>query len=811
MPDAKHQSGMRSVSTIKSLGPLLGVTSGAILAIEVFYTRALSILLWSNIAFAALSLAMLGLGTAGLAVFLLPRFFRRERAEDQIAWLMPITGVVLLVSYWLLVVLTRTPVPTWIPYLGMIGLIVVVMLPYFSGGLILSVVFTHFSEAIATLYFWDLVGAALGAALVVPALYAFNGPALVPAIGLLLSATGGAFAALLRRRAPSIAAVAACAFFSLILLVPSAQKPLAIRTAKGVLVANVMRERWDPVARITLTPGPNADTKVLAMDGSALTPVLRFDGNLERMSFIKGSVLQLAYHLKHYPRSLIIGPGGGNDVVAALTFGNHDITAVEVNRSTVSLVKNDLAEYSGGIYSRPDVHVVVGEGRAFVASSDRRYDLIQATFIDTWVAASTGSHTLSEDYLYTIEGLHDFLSHLEPDGVFSASRWGGERFGYLETYRIVGIAIEALKQLGVSDPARHILVVQGPQPEHLLQGPGYQWIHAAMDAMSTILVKRSPFSAEEAQKLQRVSAQYFFRPLWLAGQQNPAEEPVLRAIFDSKDKAAFFAARYREMLIDCSPTTDDRPFFFDMLKPQDYLRFKSPAPGDWRFGRMYVGIQMLYQLLVALLVVVAALLGIPLALRSGAAAPSWSLARVIGYFVCLGLGFIGIELGLIQKFSLFLGHPMYSLVVSLAAILFFSGVGSYSARRLSGSDGVRRIFALVVLLALYSVAIRPLTTAWIAWPFASKCLVAIVLTGAPAFLMGTLFPLGIAQIADRRLIPWAWAVNSGFSVLGGILSLYVSMGWGYSIAWYAFTLIYLVAGVILLRWLRHPSGSVSAT
>lgn len=796
---------MRSVATVKALSPLVFLTSGAILAIEVFYTRALSILLWSNIAFAVLSLALLGLGSAGLVVFLFSDFFRRERAEAQIAWLLPLMAVLLLVSYRLMLLLTRDPIQAWVPYWGLIALILVSTAPYFAGGLILSIAFTHFSEAIATLYFWDLIGAAAGAALVVPALYAFNGPLLVPAIGMLLSAAGFAFAFALKQRAACVGALICCAALSVFLIVPGAGKLLAIRTAKGFPTPGIILEHWDPVARITLTRGPNEGTLVLSMDGGAVTPVLLFDRDLEHMSYIKGSVLQLAYHLKPYPSSLVIGPGGGSDVVASLVFGNHDITAVEVNRSTLSIVRHDLKQFSGALYDRPDVHVRVGEGRAFVASSPRHFDLIQATFIDTWVAASTGSHTLSEDYLYTTEGIRTFLEHLSADGVFSASRWGGQRFGFMETYRIVGIANEALRQLGATDPSRHIVVVQGPPPERMVQGPGYQWIYGGMEDMATMLVKRSPFTDEEVRRIAKVSDEFSFRPLWLAGRSAPNEDAMLRDLFRAHGSATFYAARYHESGFDFSPTTDDRPFFFDMIRPQDFLRMKGKIPGETRFGRMYVGVQLLYQLMVAMAIVVVALIGFPLVLRRGVIAPSWSVARVMGYFVCLGLAFIGIELGLIQKFSLFLGHPIYSLVVSLAAILFFGGLGSFSARRLSARAGARRIFLLVAVLALYSFAIRPLTITLIVWPFALKCLLTIALEAVPAFLMGSLFPLGIAHIRNQRLIPWAWAVNSGFSVLGGVLSLFASVGWGYTVAWYAFALTYLAAGALFVGWTRSES------
>jgi hypothetical protein len=327
------------------------VTSAAILTTEVFDTRLFSILLWSNFAFAVISLALLGLGSSGLVIYLFPGLFRRERAEAQVAWLLPTTGLSLLASHGLILLLTRTPVATWIPVWGFVQLIVAAMLPYFSGGLILAIVFSHFSDQIAKLYFWDLVGAALGATLVVPALYLFNGPALVPALGLSLATAGAIFSHRRGHSAAAIASLAACVVLASFLAFPGARGALAVRYAKGAATPDILLERWDPIARLTVTPGAEERTRVLTMDGGATTAILRFDGDLDRASFLKGSILQLAYHLRRYDSSLIIGPGGGSDVLASLVFGNRNITAVEVNRSTLDLIRNDLRDYSGGTTS----------------------------------------------------------------------------------------------------------------------------------------------------------------------------------------------------------------------------------------------------------------------------------------------------------------------------------------------------------------------------------------------------------------------------------------------------------------------------
>ncbi len=370
----------------------------------------------------------------------------------------------------------------------------------------------------------------------------------------------------------------------------------------------------------------------------------------------------------------------------------------------------------------------------------------------------------------------------------------------METYRVVGIANEALRRLGAVDPSRHIVVVQGPPVDKIVPGRGYQTQFGMMDSMSTILIKRSPFSPDELAKLTEVSRRFSFRPLWLPGE---AQDPTLTALFAARGSAEFYKGEYERLGLDFSPVTDDRPFFFDMVRPVDFPRMRArfPMVNDLTYGRLYVGINVLYQILIAMVIVVLLLLGGPLLLKKGSLRWSASTANALAYFVCLGLGFMGVELGLIQKFTLFLGHPVYSLVVLLGSILLFSGIGSLSARNTTPDRGPARIRALVLILVVYAVAVTPLTNAMMASPFAIKCLVAMLLSAIPSFFMGMLFPLGIAAVRERRgeIIPWAWGVNSGFSVLGATLSLFVSMSWGYTVAWSGFAIVYLLSSLCLQR------------
>jgi hypothetical protein len=639
---------------------------------------------------------------------------------------------------------------------------------------------------------------------VLPAMQAMNGPPLVPVLALVAALTALWSA---RRQALKAATRVAAATVALVLgvfVLHAEFDVLHVTHSHGQEEHDIEFERWDPLARLTVQAFTPL-TKWLNIDSQVVTPILRYGGAPGDVEYLKHNVLQLAYHLKPYPKVLIIGPGGGSDVLSALTFGNHDITGVEVNRSTLRLMRTELREYSGGLYAKPGVQLHVADGRAFVAATRKKYDLIQATFVDTFTSSAAGAHTLSENYLYTTDGFDDFLDHLTPDGLLSMSRWGGAAFGFAETHRAFAIALAALEARGVKDPASHIVVAQGAPPELLVEGGGYQQKGNLAESMSTLLVKLAPFTDAELTRLDGVIQSSKFRALWL-GSRGGAE-PALRGLVSAEGRPAYLQ-RYREASgLDITPVSDDRPFFFDMLDPLRSL-FVEQKP-EWAHQIYYwarlLDVRMLHELLLATTLAVLVLLALPLLLRfrqvRGLAEP----VSMLGYFVCLGVGYIGIELTLMQRFSLFLEHPVYSLVVFLSAMLFFSGLGSASVEGKGPKDGVPRSLALVGILLVYGVAIPPITRLLIGLPLLAKVVIAVAFAFPPAYLMGTLFPLGVAAVRQRAegIVPWVWGLNSAFSVLGALASLLLSMSLGFTATWFVFTFAYALAALALFRLARR--------
>lgn len=777
-------------------------TALATLAIEVFYTRLFAALFWKDTAFAILSLAMLGIGASGVAVYLKPAWSSVEGAANRVASWLVAFGISIVISYAGIVALSKTSDNMLAPIWGYGPLIFTGLVPFFCGGMVLSIIFSAFAEDISRLYLFDLAGAAVGAATLLPLLSLFNGPGLVPVLSFFVLAIAAWFAGkerltVLKRRSV-VAAAAAVALWGLHL----GTNVLGLTHSQGKAETDVKLERWDPLARITVrSPGP--DWVWINIDSRVVTPVLRYDGNSEGVSYLRSNVLQLAYHLKPYDHIVIIGPGGGSDVLSALIFGNHDITAVEVNRTIINMMRGELADHAGHIYDSPDVHIRIADGRAFVAGMHQRVDLIQATFIDTVTAANSGAHTLSENYLYTTDAARDFLDHLTDNGVLSLSRWGGAVWGWAETHRAVSILAQALRQRGIANPGDYIVAVRGPSPERLTRGLGYQNVMGNMESMTTVLVKKSPFAPSDLDTLERVSRESAFEPLWMGSRGG--SEPVLKALLQDNDPS--LVRRYAALTgLDISPVNDDRPFFFDMIRPIDKLMRREQP--EWTQNPSYfaanVGVSVLYQLLASTTILALLLIIVPLLSRFRDLAGVKRPVSTLGYFVCLGLGYIGIEISLMQRFALLLEHPVYAMVVVLGAVLVFSGLGSLSTRRVASrwaAAGARRAGLLVLTLSLYGFSLPFVTRPMMGLALPIKIIVAVLLSFPPAFLMGMLFPIGIGAIRTRvaRLIPWVWGLNAAFSVLGAILSLYLAMSFGHTVTWYAFVAAYAFAGLALIR------------
>ena len=453
----------------------------------------------------------------------------------------------------------------------------------------------------------------------------------------------------------------------------------------------------------------------------------------------------------------MIGSGGGVDVQNALALKAQSVTAIEINPIIIDLVTHRYRDYVGDAFHDPRVHLVRDEGRSCIARSRERFDVIQITLIDTWAASVSGAYSLSENYLYTTEAFAAYIDHLSDDGLLSITRW------YYETPRLTALARAGLEELHIENPSTHVMV-----------------IHEKIRA--SVLVKKTPFTEEEVAR-----AQDYAKASGATIEHDPVH-PVQGSPYQNLLAAPDPTSLYNDAAVALYPVRDDSPFFFQMT------RWKSVnLDGLRKFGGMgfleplalpVAQIALLSALIVSL-VLSAVLIVIPLVVKKGRAVPRERRGTWLLYFVCLGLAFIIVEVVLMQRFALFLGHPTYSVTAVLFAILLFSGLGAaWSDKRGGTTADVARPVLYWLPIAIVALAFVVPTTLkeLIGLPHAARLAIAILLIAPVAFLMGVPFPLGIRAIAATggKHVPWAWAANGCASVVGSVCAVLGAMIWNFS-------------------------------
>jgi hypothetical protein len=483
----------------------------------------------------------------------------------------------------------------------------------------------------------------------------------------------------------------------------------------------------------------------------------------------------------------IIGPGGGVDVMRAVANGSPNVTGIEINPTIANnVMRGRYADYSFHLYEQPQVHIHVQDGRSYIRSSHEKYDVVQMTLVDTWASTAAGAFALSENNLYTIEAFREYFDHLKPDGMIAITRWEFKQ--PREALRVVSQGIEALHAIGIADPRRHFVIVA----DGGLDEDGRPVL---------VLAKKSPFSATE---YAAVAAHVRENPnlFWLnptsefAGLQPlPPAAEAFRNLIESNDPAGFA----RNYAYNVSPVSDSAPFFFFTLKTRHVIENILAGTGrgmDWRIN---LGVVVLGMLLIISILAVLAFLILPLALhRHRRNAPKTGIVALL-YFIAVGFGFILVEISLIQRFVLFLGHPTYALTVVVFLLLLSSGAGSVAARHRIGSGG--KIFPLIgfisALIVIDVVLLPWLLSAAIGLPFVIKLLLSGLVLAPLGFLMGMPFPTGLRLV---KTVEWAWALNAAASVLGSVMAMIIAIHFGLTVTLLCAAAAYMLAGLCSRTW-----------
>jgi hypothetical protein len=785
-----------SVSRASDRTALAGIaaTSAALLMTELALTRIFSVTMFYHFAFLAISIALFGLSASGVFVYVA----RKKLAHRQTRELLCI-GALLHAGATLIALACLVRIRVELDYspdnlARMLAIYILAALPFFTGGAVISLAFSRLTGLINVLYAADLVGAAIGCLALVPLMNFLGAPGVVMSAAALSAAAAVCFAPATWRRRIGDAAV-------LLLAVPatlqlSGLEPFDVVYTKGYEAGRVLFTKWNSFSRIgvydrahqdwSLSPkftGPRGPSLFMDIDAGASTPILKGTGNVADAAYLRYELTAIAYHLVERPggfTALVIGPGGGRDLLSALLFGARHVDGVEINPIIVrDVMLERFREYSGNIYANPLVSVHIEDGRSFVRRSPARFDVIQASLVDTWAATAAGAYTLAENSLYTAEAFGEYLDHLTPNGVLTITRW------VFDGLRLVSLAQEACARRGL-DPAQHLAIVR-------------------YDRVATFILKKSPFSQDEVQRLQRVAGDLGFTLLYAPGVAAPAvlNDPAemrrtgtstadYRKLIVATDREEFLAA----YPLDIGATTDDRPFFFHTTRLRD--QFQAAFGRSMLFGSGLSALLTLFGISAALV-----LLFIIGPLLVGGERPGRGWGAWLAYFGALGAGFMLLEVAVLQRFVLLLGHPVYSLTVTLFSLLLGTGLGSLISRRVP-IERVRRVTvralaAAAVVAALAALLLARLVDLAIPWPLAARIVVAAAVLIPFGVLLGIGLPGGMRLLDKVRpeIVAWGWGMNGAFSVVGATLAIFIAMNWGFSITLSIGALTYLLAAATL--------------
>jgi hypothetical protein len=746
----------------------VGLVAGSVLALQVLLTRLFSAALFYHFSFLSISLALLGAGTGGILVYVRPGWFeRRPLAQELARWSGALALLLIVVPAFLVRIHLGDGDDVTLRFSLLLALMSALTTLLFAvAGTVIALAIRGYTANVTRLYAFDLGGAALGALVIVPLMWAIPVPVLVVALAPL-----AACAALLFEPRRALAGVLALALAAVVVAAATDfyEPDPVTATAKGT---EPVSDKWTPLSRVVAYEDPPVG---LLFYDRVYAPVMGYHRGDPLPDWKKLGLgpQSIGYDLAPHDRTLVIGGGGGRDILNALSSGARRVDVIELNRAIRDAVDGPLRNISGAPYSLPRVHTEVGDGRSTIARSDARYDVIHMGFTDTLSANSAQAFALTENNLYTVEAFKEYLDHLGPNGVLDVTR--PYRLVGDEALRLTVLTLAAFREAGFKDPERHVVVVLG---RDLLPG-----------LVGTVLARKRPWTDAELDRIRELARERGDGVAFAPGGPYRLEWAQL-ARASSPDA---FCSSYA--LDVCAPT-DNQPFFFQMRRLGDL----------GGHGATYIyAVDPFIVLLVTfgILVLLAALLmAAPLLLAAKADRPS---ATSLLYFAAIGLGFLTLEVVLIQRFVLFLGFPTYAISIVLFALLLWTGAGSLLAGR--AADPARALQAALaaacVLIAASAWGLSPVLSALIDLPFALRTGVTVLLLAPAGLVLGMAMPLGLTRLLERYPtgVAWAWGVNGIMSVVGSVLAITVAILAGFPAATLVALACYLVALIhVSLDW-----------
>ncbi len=763
--------------TINRTLVLTGVflTSMSGLVLEISMTRIFSAAIWYHHAFLAVSLALLGLGSSGLFLH-----FRSKYSHGQWASNIAIAASISIAISIPIVLLVMHTLSSQVQYLPLF--LVLSAIPFFFIGLVISAAFNAFAHIAGKLYFADLIGASLGSLIVVGSLILIGGESTALLVGVIATMAAIIFAYLSRNK-KSIAIGAGFLILSSgilitnnylqVLSIPTdttAQKdlPIYLREHPGT---KVVKTAWNSFSRIDVVE--NSDSSRLDeglaakifIDGGAGMNVLLWNGDINSRKELATWMQYLPFRVIDEPKVLVIGSGGGRDVLAALVSGSKDVTSVEINPIIFNIV-NEYGSKVGNIYKYSYVHAYVDEGRSFVTRSSERYDIIYIPFVDTWASVSSGGLSVSENYLYTKEGFQEYYNHLTDRGMIVVARW------LIDSPRLVSTFTELLENNGVptAEVYKHLIAVTD---KSITKDP----------SITVVILSKKPFTESQIDFFSRSFATHDYIPILVPDQvMLEPYDKLLNGKVTVQEFSNFFDHKVH-------PVTDDSPYF---------LNFEKPLP------------RIMVQLIYTSLIILAFFIGAPaitsLFKRSH---KNSDHLYIIPYFAALGAGFMLIEVALLQRLILLLGNPTTTLAILLFTLLLSSGLGSLASTRIMRGNNNRSLVFVIggigALVLTYAYSITNIVSTFLPEQFIVRVLISVAILAPLGFMLGMPFPTGMRIVKTHfpSSVAWMWAINGAFSVFGAVMATTIGMLFGLSWSMVLGVVAYCVALGIAIIWSRR--------
>ncbi len=771
----------------------LGLMCASTLMYEIVLTRLLSVICWYYLAFVSVSMAMFGMTAGALLVQLRPALFGASdvgRRMAQAAFAMAVSMPIVLVIMFSIPLDISFALQTVCSFLVFCFFIAI---PFFFAGVVVCLSLTKTAAPIGRVYFADLAGAAAGCFGSLVLMSLIDAPSAVMAISALVFLSASFYADFaddrrFRRR---------CYVWAVVLAVLAGLNATTIHGiqpiwSKGRLDprTDILYETWNPISRVRVvapkmeerfvspqSPQVWREVMYIDIDNDAATGIYRYHGDLRDVDFLRSEVHSFGARIRAGGSAAIIGVGGGRDVMSCVLFGFHRIVGIEINSAIANIFSRRMAWYSD-FDKIPNFELHIDEGRSYLTRSHEKFDLIEATLVDTWAATAAGAMALTENSLYTLDGWRVFYDHLKPGGVITFSRWN-HKPDFHETTRLFSLAYATLLSEGVKDPQSHLAMI------------------GQLD-LATLLISNQPFSPQDLEKIKTAARDLDCQILFLPGEDFGMLQldPVLQA-HSLQDLTALRSRNY----FDLSPPTDASPYFFS------FVRFHA-IPGILQIPG--VDLKALFPLMHLALFMFAAMILVALTIlwparrwtrlhQSAVRAPSGAII----YFIGIGLGFMLAEMGMMQQLSIFLGQPIYSLAVVLAGLILFAGLGSLTSDRVPLGSALRgRAPAILsaLVLTVYSLGVLPVIHAAVGGVLWQRILVSLVLVAPCGFVMGFCFPVGMrwmGEVGHKENLPWMWALNGAASVLASFIAIAISTETSIRVCLVTGAACYLLGGLLL--------------